>query len=426
MRWPWQKPEEQKAAQFESVLARLVAAQQGTLGGGVNPDNCMQSPTVHAIVTAVSRRLAVTPIHVYQTGMKGNRETKEKIPSHPVAQLLRKPNAWQSRYEFWQDAASSFVRWGRFYAFKGRAVTGPIRELIPLHPGSVTPHQDDRDYSVVYRVAQKGGPKRELPPDKVFTARGPARDFLEGDSPVLDVKQAIALEILAEQFGATFFHNGALPLLVFSFLEGSAGFSTKEQADQFLEDFQAAFSGDKKHRAMVLPKGFDKPFIPDIAHDKAQYLETRKYQRTVIAGAFGVPPHMVGDLERATFNNVEQQDQDFTSNVVLPVAQAFEAAMERDLLTQSDRNNGIIVRFNLDSILRADFKSRQEGLNLQRQAGIINADEWREIEGKNPLPDKDGGDEYWRPANTLVAGQPIPEEPGQAPIDDEESPDSTP
>ena len=125
----------------------------------------------------------------------------------------------------------------------------------------------------------------------------------------------------------------------------------------------------------------------------------------MIAGAFGVPPHLVGDLERATFNNVEQQDQDFTLNVVMPVAQAFEAAMERDLLTDQDRASGIVIRFNLDSILRADFKSRQEGLRIQRDAGVINANKWREIEGHNPISDDDGGNDYLRPANFVVAGE---------------------
>jgi HK97 family phage portal protein len=380
------KPVEQKS-QFQDVLSRLVAAQEGLLGGGINPESCMASPTVHAIVTAISNRMAVTPVHVYKRGMSDGKETKEKLPDHPVSKLLRQPNKWQTRHDFWADASSTFVRYGRFYAYKGRGKTGPIRELLPIPPTEVEPQQDE-NYNVTFKLAN--GDERQL--SQFFHARSAARDFLKGDSPVDDVSQAIALEILAEKFGATFFHNGALPLLVFSFLEGSAGFRDEAQEKEFIRDFQAAFSGDKAHRALLLPKGLDAPSPIQIEHDKAQFLETRKYQRTVIAGAFGVPPTFVGDLERATFNNVEQMDQDFTTNVVMPVAQAFEAAMERDLLTDKDRREGIAIRFNLDSILRADFKSRQEGLKMQREMGVINANEWREIEGKNP---REGGDEYW-------------------------------
>ena len=222
---------------------------------------------------------------------------------------------------------------------------------------------------------------------------------------------AIALEIQAERFGCSFFENGALPFIVFQYLQGSAGFKTQEQEKQFITDFQNAFGGDNKFRALLLPKGLDKPTPVPVENDKAQFLETRKHQRTVIAGAWNVPPHKVGDLERATFNNVEQQDDDFTASVIMPIGQQFEAAMERDLLTTADVNSGVTIRFNFDSILRASFKERQEGLQMQRQNGVISPDEWREMEGKNPLPDGKGGDEYIRPANMALAGQPLPTTP---------------
>ena len=400
MRWPWQKK-----AQFEDVLMRIVAQQEGVLGTSVTPENCMKSPTVHAIVTAISRRLAVTPIHVFERSMSESGEVKKKLPSHPVAKLLRQPNAWQTRYDFWQDATSIFVRHGRFYAYKSRGSTGPIRELLPIHPDRVSPKMDADTYRVHFEVDNGAGLPADYEVKQIFHARGPARNFIKGDSPVKDIAAAISLEIMAEQFGSTFFKNGALPLMVFNFLEGSAGFREVDQEKQFIKDFQEAFSGHKKHKALLLPKGLDKPSTIQFEHDKAQFLETRKYQRTVIAGAFGVPPHLVGDLERATFNNVEQQDQDFTLNVVMPVAQAFESAMERDLLTDNDRASGVVIRFNLDAILRADFKSRQEGLRIQRDAGAISADEWREIEGRNPLPAEKGGGDYLRPANFVVAGE---------------------
>lgn len=393
---------EEKANQFDDVLLRIMAAQKGYTNW-VTPENCESAPTVKAIVTAITRRFAVTPVHVYQRGRKDNRDTKEKVPNHPVARLLAKPNSWQSRVDYWQDAASWIARYGRYYAYKGRGTTGPIRELLPVVPSEITVERDPNSWVVRYRRGTQ-----VWMPDKLHVVRGPARDGICGDSPVNDVSQAIALEMAAEKFGAMFFQNGAVPLLIFTYLAGSQGFKTKEEKDQFIEDFQTAFSGQKSHRAMVAPKGFDKPTTIPIENDRAQFLETRKYQRTVIAGAWGVPPHLVGDLERATFNNVEQQDSDFTLNVIMPIGVQFEAAMERDLLTDDDRAGGVIIRFNFDSILRADFKSRQEGLQIQRQNGAISPNEWREIEGKNPIDPKDGGDDYIRPANMVVAGEPIP------------------
>lgn len=391
---------EQKS-QFEDVLSRLIAARDGTIAA-VTPESCMQSPTVHAIVTAISRRIAVSAVHVYQKTTSNGRDSKKPLPDHPVAKLLRRPNEWQSRVNYWQDSTSALVRYGNYFAYKSRGSTGPIRALIPLPNHSVDIKQNE-NYSLTYRVAQTGG-QQEYPVSKMHHVRGAARDFYMGNSPIEDVRTAIALEVAAEKFGATFFQNGALPLLIFSFMQGSNGFKTQEEKKQFEEDFQEQFSGGKRFRGMLMPKGIDKPTPVNIENDKNQFLETRKYQRTVIAGAFGVPPHLVGDLERATFNNVEQQDSDFTLNVVMPYAQLFEAAMERDLLTDEDRANGTIIRFNLDSILRADFKSRQEGLRIQHQEGVISSNEWREIESMNPISDEDGGEDYWRPANMTVAG----------------------
>lgn len=386
---------QEKGQQFEDVLMRLVAAQEGILGTMVTPDTCMQSPTVHAIVTAISRRIAVSPVHVYRKSSSKGRDSKERLPSHPVARLLARPNDWQSRFDYWQDATSTLVRHGRYYAWKGRASTGPIRQLRPIHPGAVTAKQQ-QDWSVDFTINLQTGESMVVAPDEMHHVRGPARDFLTGNSPIKDVQRAIALEMLAERFGASFFKNGAMPMMIFKYAVGNKGFKTKEEEKQFMQDFERAFGGENVHRALLMPAGIeaDKPI--EIANDKAQFLETRKYQRTVIAGAFGVPPHLVGDLERATFNNVEQQDADFTLNVIMPIAQAFEAAMERDLLTDEDRRSGVAIRFNLDAVLRADFKSRQEGLQIQRQNGVINADEWRETEGKNPIPAGEGGTDYWQ------------------------------
>ena len=114
--WP---KRETKTAQFETVLQRLVAAQSG-MTGYVTPETCMKAPTVQALVTAISRRISITPVHVYQTSESNGKEIKEKLPKHPVANLLRKPNDWQSTVDYWQDLASSLVRHGKFIAVKGQ------------------------------------------------------------------------------------------------------------------------------------------------------------------------------------------------------------------------------------------------------------------------------------------------------------------
>jgi HK97 family phage portal protein len=384
-----------KDMSIDTLIRRLEATYVTVSGIQVTPENCMESPTVQAVVTAISRRFAALPVHVLQKQENGDRTRKVRLPSHPVERLLNKPNDWQSRTSYWLDATSSLIRYGNFYAFKARGITGPIRRLVPLHAGSCEPKQRD-DLSVVYEATLVGGSKQEFPISQIHHVRGPARDMVKGDSPVMDVRETIALEIAAERYGASFFGNGAMPSLVFKFMQGTQGFRTDEERKQFVEDFQEAHSRKNRFRAMLLPKGIELDNSVSTNNTESQFLETRKLQRSIIAGALGVPPHLVGDLERGTFSNVEHQSLDFIQAVILPYARVFEAAMERDLLTDADRNSGVIVRFNLDGALRGDFKSRQEGQAIMRQNGVINANDWRENENMNPIEDSDGGEEFWR------------------------------
>jgi HK97 family phage portal protein len=407
---------------IDTIIRRLEAAHETASGVAVTPDSAMQSPTVHAIVTAVSRRIATLPVHVMKKTVSDGRASKELLPNHPVTRLLTRPNGWQDSVEFWQDAASTLVRWGRFHAVKTRGLTGPIRELIPVSPGDVKAKQEP-SLDITYEVQHGGGNVQTYRPDQMFHARGPARDFVTGDSPVMDVREAIALEIAAERMGSSLFANGAMPGILFNFSAGTQGFKTDEERAAFVTDFHAAYGQKRRFRAMLLPKGIEAGTPLEVQNEKAQFLETRQYQRTVIAGAFGVPPHLVGDLSKGTFNNVEQQSLAFIVNVVLPYVRMFECAMERDLLTVEDRNSGVVIRFNLEGALRADFKTRQDGLNVQRQAGIINANEWREMEGMNPISDEDGGEEYWRKGPSGQSAEP----PGQsepAPANEDDDDDS--
>lgn len=390
---------------LDTLIRRLETAYETGSGIAITPETAMQSPTVHAIVTVTTRAMGTLPCHVLlKTTDAQGRTRKERQPDHPVQRLLNRPNDWQSRVDYWSDATSWLLRYGNYYAFKSRGQTGPVRRLLPFHPGNVTVEQRS-DWSLIYKVTdQQIGGYREFRSEEIHHIRGPARNGTMGDSPVMDAREAIALEIAAEKFGSSFFGNGALPLLMFNFRSDFHGFKNEQEEQEFLEDFQEKYSKRGRFRAMLMPNGLEAE-SSDIQNDKAQFLETRKHQRTVIAGAYGIPPHLVGDLERTINNNIEQQNLDWSQKVILPLARTAEAAMERDLLTEEDRRRGIIIRFNLDGLLRGDFKTRQEGLKIQREAGVINPNEWREEEGRNP---RDGGDEYWEQGPSGQTGAPSP------------------
>lgn len=196
---------------IDQVIKRLEAIYETTSGVAVTPENCEESPTVKAMVTAVTRRFAVMPVHVYQKTTSQGRASKELLGNHPVERLLNKPNDWQARTSYWMDAASWLMRYGNFYAFKARGVTGPIRRLLPLAPSGVDPYQDD-NWDVVYKTRLATGKFEEYSLSQVHHARLTARNGVKGDSPVMDVREAIAMEIAAEKFGASLFGNGAMPV----------------------------------------------------------------------------------------------------------------------------------------------------------------------------------------------------------------------
>lgn len=401
---------------IDEIIRRLEEATRTASGIIVTPDSCQESPTVQSVVNSISMRIATLPVHVERKAMASNgRESRERLPNHPVAKLLAAPNEWQTATNYWLDAVSCLVRHGKYFAIKGRGVTGPIRRLLPVHPGSVDLSQDEQ-MNVRARVTLASGGQRDYSMSELHFVRGRAQDFLNGDSPVWLAREAIALEIAAQRFGASFFGNGAMPGLIFSYMEGIKGHMNAEQRSSFIASISSAFGRGGNFKALMLPYGIGKPEQMTVENDKAQFLETRKLQRSVIAGAFGVPPHLVGDLDRATFSNIESQSQEFVQKVVLPYVRIFEDAMERDLLTDEDRRAGIAIRFNLDGALRADFKTRQEGLNIQRMAGVISANEWREAEHMNP---RDGGDEYYEQGPSGQNAVPAEAEDGAEDADEE-------
>ena len=420
----------QTGVDINTLMQRFERMFELASGIHITPDTAMRSPTVQAIVQAISRRITTLPVQVVRKSMVDGKERREVLPDHHVVKLLEKPNGYVNSTSYWLDATSWLVRYGNYYAYKAAGNTGPVRRLIPLHSGNVQVMQDYTDLEkVTYRVTFRNGQYAEYTPAQVHHARGPARDGLCGDSPVMDVAEAIALEIASERFGASFFGSSAVPGLVFSHAQGSQGFKSDEERNKFVDSIQGVYAKKGRFKSLVLPKGIEMgdPIVTN--NDQAQFLQTRQYQRTVIAGAFGVPPHLVGDLSKGTYNNVEQQSLDFTVNVILPYVRIFEAAMNRDLLTDQERAQGIVIRFNLEGAIRGDFKTRQEGLNIQRQAGVISANEWREREGLNPISDEDGGDEYYRQGPSGQSAVPKPgDEPAATPKpandDDEEQDDA--
>jgi HK97 family phage portal protein len=235
--------------------------------------------------------------------------------------------------------------------------------------------------------------------EDVLHFKGLGFDGLVGYSPIAIARNAIGMAIAAENYGATFFANGANPSGVLEHPEGLG----KESTLDIRETWNALYRGNGNHSIAVLDDGLKfKPIT--IPPDQAQFLETRKYQLGEIARIFGVPLHMIGDLERATFSNIEHQSIEFVTRTINPWVKRLEQCMDLALLTPAERKV-YSIRFNLDAMLRGDYKTRMEGYKIGRQNGWLSANDIRDLEHMNPIPADEGGDKYFVNANMVELKQ---------------------
>ena len=227
----------------------------------------------------------------------------------------------------------------------------------------------------------------KLKPTDVLHIPGLGFDGLVGYSPIAMAKNAIGMAIACEEFGAKFFANGAAPSGV---LEHPG---TLKDPSRVRESWQATVGGSNNaQKVAVLEEGMKYTPI-SISPDQAQFLETRKFQLDEIARIFRVPPHMIGDLEKSSFNNIEQQSLEFVKYTLDPWVSRWEQAMVRALLTVEEKKQ-YFFKFNVDGLLRGDYQSRMQGYATARQNGWMSANDIRELENLDRIPAEQGGDLY--------------------------------
>lgn len=226
-----------------------------------------------------------------------------------------------------------------------------------------------------------------LKKEDILHIAGMGFDGLVGYSPISMAKNAVGMALACEEYGAKFFENGASPSGV---LEHP---STIKNPDKLRESWNSLFQGSSNsHRVAVLEEGLSfKPI--SISPNEAQFLETRKFQIDEIARIFRIPPHMVGDLERASFSNIEEQSLEFVKYTLNPWISRWEQAIQRSLFLDSEKRE-YFVKFNVDGILRGDYESRMNGYATARQNGWMSANDIRELENMDLIPDELGGNLY--------------------------------
>jgi len=373
--------------------AELVAALRGSVsthaGVSVTPQSAMGYSAVVSAVRVLSESVAQLPLILYErVGDDGRR----RAPEHPIYGLLHDaPNFVQDSFMFWDLVLQHLIFWGNFYAEMEVTAGGEITALWPLNPRYMDVVVADGHVRYVYR--QFG--RDEVWP--VFHVRGMAKDAVKGQSLLSAARQAIGLGMAAEEFGARLFENGAVPGVALS----HPGLLSEEARDHLKRSWEDAYSGlSNAHRVAVLEEGLTVERI-GIPPDDAQFLETRKFQVTEIARIFRVPPHMLADLERATFSNIEHQSLEFVVHSLGPWLKRIETAIRVQLLDSRERDR-FYAEFLVDGLLRGDIKARYAAYATGRQWGWLSRNDVRRFENMNPVP---GGDDYLTPMNMMVIGE---------------------
>lgn len=360
-------------------------------GKAVTERSAMQMTAVYACVRILAEAIAGLPLHVYRYNDKGG---KEKAVEHPLFFLLHdEPNAEMTSFVFRETLMTHLLLWGNAYAQIIRNGRGEVVSLYPLMANRMRVDRDDngRLYYEYTRYGDEPGKQRcetvKLSPSDVLHVPGLGFDGLIGYSPIAMAKNSIGMAMACEEFGAKFFANGAAPGGV---LEHPG--VLKDPA-RVRESWNATFGGSSNaNKVAVLEEGMKYTPI-SVSPNEAQFLETRKFQIDEIARIFRIPPHMIGDLERSSFSNIEQQSLEFVKYTVGPWVMRWEQSLARSLLKGSERTQ-YLIKFNLDGLLRGDYESRMNGYATARQNGWMSANDIRELENMDRISAEEGGDLY--------------------------------
>ena len=369
-----------------------------TSGKTVTERSAMQMTAVYSCVRILAEAIAGLPLHVYRYNSDGG---KAMALYHPLYRLLHdEPNQEMSSFVFRETLMTHLLLWGNAYAQIIRNGKNEIVALYPLMPNKMSVDRDESGhlYYTYYRGSDEAIKNKEfavtLQPSDVLHIPGLGFDGLVGYSPIAMAKNAIGMAIACEEYGAKFFANGAAPGGV---LEHPG---TIKDPQRVRESWQSTFGGSgNANKIAVLEEGMKYTPI-GISPEQAQFLETRKFQINEIARIFRVPPHMVGDLEKSSFSNIEQQSLEFVKYTLDPWVIRWEQSIQRSLLSR-DEKAVYFVKFNLEGLLRGDYQSRMNGYAIGRQNGWMSANDIRELENLDRIPAEDGGDLYLINGNML-------------------------
>jgi HK97 family phage portal protein len=369
-------------------LTRLLALSGTSSGIAINEYNALTVSDVYKCDRVIRETVAMLPWKVYQTQTRGRKEAKK----HPLYFVLHdEPNEHMTSFTYREMIISNLNLWGRHFSYIERGKAGQVVALWPIRPDLC--RFEVKDGVMWFYARPMMGPEVKYWDDEILYIPGLTRDGYHTYSPIALHRESLGLSKATEVFGAKFFGSGV-------HAGGNIthpGNISKEAATRLKDQFEERHSGlENAHRMMVLEEGmkFESNTIPP---DQAQFLQTRQFQRAEIAGLFRVPPHKIGDLSRATFSNIEQQDLEFLRDCIAPTLERIEQASNRKLLLPSEKGR-FYVEFEIKGMLRGDSAARTAWNLGMFNTGAYSPNMILESENEEPF---EGGDEHFVPLNMV-------------------------
>lgn len=379
------------------LLESLGASPTGS-GAVVTECNAQTIAAVWACVSYVSESIGSLPLHLYKTTPNG----KDVARTEQLYRILHDaPNTEQTAVAYRAAAMIHLLLWGNSYSEIVRDGAGRVAELHLVPPQWMSVERDDGG-RLVYVVQKSGGVKRPLAPDRILHVAGPSPDGIVGWSVIRQARESLGLTKAAEEFGASFFGNGARPSGV---LQHPAKLSD-QAVPRLRAQFAERYAGPKNTgKPMILEEGMTWA-NNSIPPEDAQFLQTRQFQTLEVCRWFRVPPHKIFDLSGSKYANIEQQNVDALTDCLRPWLVRWEQEIQRKLLPP---NSEMFARHAVEGILRGDTQSRYQAYAAGRQWGFLSVNDIRELENLNRV---DGGDVYLQPVNMVDAANPNPPQPG--------------
>ena len=363
-------------------------------GERVDEKSAMQIATVYACVRLLAETVAGLPLHLYKFTDK-DEKGKERAKGHPLYRLLyRQPNPEMTSFSFREVMMTHLLLYGNCYAQVIRDGRNQVLSLYPLLPENVEVDRDEKGQIFyiyhAYTDEKPGENNRDVyfRRDEIFHVPGLGFNGLVGFSPIAMMKNALGTTLAVERYGSSFFRNGAQPSGV---LEHPG---VLKDPSKIRENWSAVYGGpNNAHKVAVLEEGMQYKAI-SLPPEDSQFLSTRQFGVNEICRIFRVPPHMVQDLEHATFSNIEHQSIDFVVHTLTPWLVRFEQAIIKDLLLP-DEQDDYFPKFNVDGLLRGDYQSRMQGYATGISNGFLSPNDIHRLENMDLIPAEKGGDDYY-------------------------------